>query len=110
MSEPPRAVFVGCALRWRNVDLDSGTVRIVESLEQTKTGLRFKAPKTDRTRAVTLPSFAVDELRRLKREQAESLLALGVRQTGEALLCARRDGEPLQPQSLTHEFPRFLAR
>jgi integrase len=98
------------AIRWRNVDLDRGTVRIVESLEQIKTGLRFKAPKTDRARAVTLPSFAVEELRRLKREQAESLLALGVRQAGDTLVCARRDGKPLQPQSLTHEFPRFLAR
>jgi integrase len=98
------------ALRWRNVDLDLGTVRIVESLEQTKAGLRFKSPKTDRGRAVTLPSFAAEELRRLKREQAESLLMLGVRQTGDTLICARRDGKPLQPQSLTHEFPRFLAR
>src|SRR5207237_10414621 len=98
------------AIRWRNVDLDRGTIRIVESLEQTKTALRFKPPKTDRARAVTLPSFAVEELRRLKREQAENLLALGVRQRGETLICARRDGEPLQPQSLTHEFPRFLAR
>jgi integrase len=98
------------AIRWRNVDLDRGTIRIVESLEQTKTGLRFKSPKTDRARAVTLPSFAVEELRRSKREQAESLLVLGVRQTGDTLVCARRDGEPLQPQSLTHEFPRFLAR
>jgi integrase len=26
------------------------------------------------------------------------------------LICARLDGQPLQPQSLTHEFPRFLAR
>ena len=59
---------------------------------------------------MTLPSFAVDELRRLKREQAESLLVLGGRQTGETLVCARRDGGPLQPQSLTHEFPWFLAR
>jgi integrase len=98
------------AIRWRNVDIDRGTVRIVESLEQTRTGLRFKSPKTDRARAVTLPTFAVEELRRLKREQAENLLALGVRQTGETLVCARRDGEPLQPQSLTHEFPRFLGR
>jgi len=40
------------ALRWRNVDLDRGTVRIVESLEQTKSGLRFKSPKTDRARAI----------------------------------------------------------
>ncbi len=98
------------ALRWRNVDLDRSTVRIVESLEQTKAGLRFKSPKTDRARAVTLPSFAAEELRRVKREQAEALLMLGVRQTGDTLVCARRDGEPLQPQSLTHEFPRFLAR
>jgi integrase len=98
------------AIRWRNVDLDRGTIRIVESLEQTKSGLRFKSPKTDRARAVTLPSFALEELCRLKREQAENLLALGVRQTGDTLVCARRDGEPLQPQSLTHEFPRFLTR
>jgi integrase len=98
------------ALRWRNVDLDRGTVRIVESLEQTKKGLKFKSPKTDRARAITLPSFAVEEVGRLKREQAERLLMLGVRQTGATLLCARADGEPLGPQSLTHEFPRFLAR
>jgi integrase len=98
------------ALRWRNVELERGTVRIVESLEQTKTGLRFKSPKTERARAITLPSFAIEELRRLKREQAEALLALEVRQTEDTLVCARRDGEPLQPQSLTHEFPRFLAR
>ena len=89
---------------------DRGTIRIVESLEQTKSGLRFKSPKTDRARAVTLPSFAVEELCRLKREQAESLLMLGVRHTADTLVCARRDGGPLQPQSLTHEFPRFLAR
>ena len=93
------------ALRWKNVDLDRGTVRIVESLEQKRSGLRFKAPKTEKARAITLPAFAVDELRRLKREQAESLLMLGVRQTGDTLVCARRDGDPLQPQSLTHEFP-----
>lgn len=98
------------ALRWRNVDLDGGTVRIVESLEQTGAGLRFKSPKTDRARAVTLPAFAVEELRRLKREQAESLLCIGVRQDETTLICARRDREPLQPQSLTREFPRFLGR
>ena len=79
-------------------------------MEQTKTGLRFKSPKTDRSRAVTLPSVAAEELRRLKRDQAEDFLALGVRQTENTLVCARRDGDPLQPQSVTHEFPRFLTR
>jgi integrase len=98
------------ALRWQNVDLEHGSVRVVESLEQTRAGLRFKPQKCGKMRAVTLPGYTVTELRRLKREQAEGLLRLGVRQDGSTLLCARADGMPLQPQSLTHEFPRFLAR
>jgi integrase len=98
------------ALRWRNVDLDRGAVGVVESLEQTKAGLRAKAPKSEKARAITLPAFAVDELRRLKREQAQSLLALGIRQTRDTLLCARADGEPMQPRSLTHEFTRLIGR
>jgi integrase len=46
----------------------------------------------------------------LKREQAESLLTLGIRQTGDTLLCARADGEPMQPRSLTREFTRLVGR
>ncbi|HLY58238.1 MAG TPA: site-specific integrase [Stellaceae bacterium] len=98
------------ALRWRNVDLDRGIVRVTGSLEQTKAGLRFKAPKTNRSRAITLPAFAVEELRRLKREQAETFLALGMRPNLDTLVCCREDGEPLQPRSLTHEFTRLVAR
>jgi integrase len=96
------------ALRWRH--LDGGVLRIVESLEQTNAGLRFKPPKNGRARAVTLPNFAIDELRRLKREQAEEFFLLGIRQTADTLLCARADGEPMQPRSLTHEFTRLVGR
>jgi len=85
------------------VDLERGTLRVMESLEQTKAGIRFKAPKTDRTRAITLPQFAINELHRLKKEQAEQLLTLGVRQSGETLVCC-------QPQSLTHEFTYLVSR
>jgi integrase len=98
------------ALRWGNVDLDRSSLRVVESLEQTKAGLRFKAPKSEKARAVTLPAFAGDELRRLKREQAEELLRLGVRQDSTSLVCARADGEPMPPRSLTHEFAKVASR
>ncbi len=40
--------------------------------DHTRQGLRFKAPKNERARAVKLPAFAVDELRRFKRSQAET--------------------------------------
>jgi integrase len=98
------------ALRWKNVDLERGHLSVIESLEQTKGGIRFKSPKTDRSRVVTLPAFAIGELRRLKKQQAEELLALGVRQTPDTLVCARADGLPLQPQSLTHQFIRLICR
>jgi integrase len=98
------------ALRWKNVELERGTLRVMESLEQTKSGTRFKAPKTDRTRAITLPTFLVDELRLLKRQQAEALLRLGVRHSGETLVCCREDGESKQPGSLTGEFARLTSR
>ncbi len=34
------------ALRWSRVDLDGGTLRVEELVEETKAGLRFKAPKS----------------------------------------------------------------
>jgi len=98
------------ALRWKNLDLDQGVVRVVGSLEQTKAGLRFKSTKTEKARAVTLPSFALEELRRWKREQAEKLLALGIRQSGTTLVSCREDGKPKQPESLTHEFTYLVGR
>jgi len=59
------------ALRWKNVDLDQGVVRVVGSLEQTKAGIRFKSTKTEKARAVPLPRFAIEELRRWKRTQSD---------------------------------------
>jgi integrase len=92
------------ALRWKNLDLDRGVVQVVESLEQTRQGgLRFKSTKTEKARAVTLPRFAQEELRRWKAAQAGALLTLGVKQEAKTLVCARQDGEPKQPESLTHD-------
>jgi integrase len=98
------------ALRWRNVDFAKGTLRVVQSLEQTKSAIRFKDCKTGRNRAITLPGFVLDELRQHKAQQAEALLRLGVRQSGETLVCCREDGEPKQPRSLTHEFAQVIGR
>jgi len=92
------------ALRWKNIDLDHGVISVVQSLEQTKIGLRFKDTKSSKNRPITLPKFTIVELHRLKRQQAEELLTLGIRQTGETLACCRADGQPLQPRSVTHQF------
>lgn len=59
---------------------------------------------------MVLPASAVEELHRLKREWAEELLKLGLRLDGESLVCARADGQPMTPTSLTHEFAKIAGR
>ena len=99
------------ALRWRDVDLDAGRLQVVRTLEQTRTTLNFKEPKTDRSRrTITLPSYAIEELREHWKQQAELRLTLGLGKDPESLVVCRLDGQPLQPRSLTHEFSRMIAR
>jgi integrase len=98
-------------LPWSNVDLDGGKVRVTENLVQTTSqGLQFNTPKSGRARTVTLPAFAIDELRRIKREQAEMLLRFGIRQDGKTLVCTYEDGRPIRPHVLTNYVRRIAKR
>lgn len=68
-----------CALRWGNVDLDHRSLPVEQSIEQTRAGLRSKAPKTKHgLRAIALPASVVSELRAHWRAQNEQRLALGL--------------------------------
>jgi integrase len=62
------------ALRWRDVDLDTGRVSVETALEQTTAhGVRVKGPKTRRgRRTISLPAHVVTELRTHWRAQHES--------------------------------------
>ena len=96
------------ALRWSDVDLDAARLRVEQSLEQTKAGLRFKAPKTKHgRRSVSLPASIVAELRNHRRQQAEQRLALGLgKDTADALVFRHPDGTPLLPHSVTTQWRR----
>ena len=97
-------------LRWQDVDLNSGTLRVVQSLEQTKAGLRFKAPKTKHgRRTIALPPSIVAELRTHWKQQQEQRLALGLGKAPEtALVFPTRDGKPRSPGALTKEWTRAM--
>ena len=97
------------ALRWRNVDLGAAQLAVVESAEQTKAGIRYKEPKAGRTRNVVLSSTVIEELQAWRVRQAQELLRLGIRAGGETFVVTQADGNPLQPNSLTHEWVRLLA-
>ena len=98
------------ALRWASIDLVRRQLSVVESTEQTTKGVRFKETKSGRARTVALPALVMDELRLARLAQAEQLLRVGIRLADQTHVVAQVDGQPLQPNSLTHEFVRLLAK
>lgn len=100
-----------CALRWQDVDLDGGAIRIERSLEQTAAGLAFRAPKTKKSRrSVSIPPSTVTELRAHRLAQQEQRLALGLgRIAPEGLVFAMPDGSPRKPKALTGDWLRACA-
>lgn len=97
-----------CGLRWKDVDLDGGKIRVEQSLEQTKAGLRFKSPKTRHARrTIAIPVSTVVELRAYWSAQQEQRLALGLgRSLPGDLVFAAWDGTPRKPNWLTNEWLR----
>jgi integrase len=89
------------ALRWKHIDLAAGKMAVVESAEQTTTGVRYKPPKSGKGRSVALSEMVVAELRQHRLAQAEELLRLGVRQSDATFVYTQQDGAPVQPRSLS---------
>ncbi len=99
------------ALRWQDVDLDGGKLRVEQSVEQTKVGLRFKSPKTKHgRRTITIPPSTVAELRTHWKEQQERRLALGAgKAPAEALVFPTWDFAVRSPNALTKEWSVAMA-
>jgi integrase len=100
-----------CALRWGDVDLDAGRLRVSGSMEQTRAGLRLKEPKTRRgRRGILLPEFAVAALRDHLRRLLERRLVLGLGRPGPAdWVFTLEDGSPCPPDYLNRLWKRALA-
>ncbi len=116
--ETPLTVAVGTGLRrgeilglrWGDVDLDDGRLRVMNSLVRLDDGPGFAPPKTARgRRSVALPAFVVASLRAQKADQARRRLAVGPAWRDLDLVFDRGDGEPFDPDSFTHAF-RKIAR
>jgi integrase len=98
-------------LQWQDVDLDTATVRVERSLEETRAGLRLKPPKTKRgRRSIRLPSDAVVVLRSHKLEQMQLRLQIGLGKIGaETFVFSTIDGKPLSPDNLSRDWRRVCA-
>jgi integrase len=92
-------------LRWRDVDLDANLVRVTGSLQRVGGKLRVVEPKSARgRRTVSLPATVVEVLRAHRKDQAERRLLLGEGWTDSDLVVERGDGQPRDPDTITHYF------
>jgi integrase len=100
------------ALRWQDVDLDTGRLRVELSLEETTThGIRFKAPKTrNGRRTISLPAHVVADLKAHWRAQQEQRLAIGLgKAPPDSQVLATFEGKPQSPNAITKGWPRAMA-
>jgi integrase len=93
------------ALRWKDLDLDKATLKVVQVVELVGGNVSLKEPKTERSRrTIALPDRLVQELRTHRKEQMEFCLKLGVGRF--ELVFPHWDGSLRNPSHFTKAFSR----
>ncbi|MFC1902366.1 tyrosine-type recombinase/integrase [Chloroflexota bacterium] len=100
------------ALRWRNLDLDSGTLTVVETAYRLGNGeYRIKEPKTPQSRrTVTLPTSLVELFKVYRADQELLRIQLDVSLNADDFVFIRPDGSPINPNAITLAFRRIIKR
>ena len=105
------------ALRWSDIDLDKGTLRVSRQLQRVrrdgdKSGtLEFSEPKNASRRTVGLPRRAVSALRSHRKRQLEDQLRAGALWQDNGLVFTNLTGGPLDAQNIVNRhFKPLLKR
>lgn len=98
------------SVRWSDLDLLKGTVNICRSLTETKSGLIFKAPKSGKSRLITISQSLVDVLLCHRALQEVERTTFGQTYQDQDLVFAKPDGTPVLPWSFTASFRYLVER
>jgi integrase len=97
------------ALRWHDLTPNYSTAHIQQTLQPTTNGLIFQQPKTHRSRrAIALPTFLQQRLHTHRQHQQQRQQTLGPAWDPHDLIVDRGDGKPLNPDTLSSGWRRFL--
>ena len=90
-------------LRWKDVDLDLATLRVVQTLQRLNTGVFiFQEPKTSAgRRAIALSPASCLVLRVHREKQEHDAAQLGKSIADDDLVFSHPDGSPRVPSTLT---------
>jgi integrase len=102
------------ALRWCDVDLDSGVAHIRRTLVEHLLGqgdaswYTFKEPKSGHGRSVELGAATVARLKLQRKTQAEGRLAAGSAWTDQDLVNPTATGQPVRPSTTSARFREIV--
>src|SRR5262249_1217257 len=101
------------ALRWGDVDLTAGTIKIERSLEQTEAGRRGREDGVKKGEGgggtIAVPATGIEALQAHRRKQLEWRLAAGLgKATADTLVFSRFDGDAILPNGLSREWGKFV--
>lgn len=100
------------ALRWRDVDLQAGALRVVATLQRSNgEGFVFAEPKTEKSRRqIALSAMAVTALKQQRVRQAEERLKVGPAWEDNGLVFANEVGRPVEDTNLRRRSFKPLLR
>ncbi len=98
------------ALRWQDIDLGRGTLRVSRQLQRVRGGggLQFSEPKNASRRTVGLPQKAVSALKSHRKRQLEEKLRAGPLYEDGDLVFASRHGTPMDAQNVVNRYYKPL--
>lgn len=98
----------GLGLRWQDLDVDAGVLRIRQVVQRVDGRLIIKDPKTEKSRrTLTLPATAVAGLRR-HRDRQTFAAANAKLWSDQGLVFTNANGGPLEPSNVLKRFKSTL--
>lgn len=99
------------ALRWQDVDLDAGTLRVEHGLQRVAGKLQLVPTKSARSRrTIVLPGMVADAIRAHRAHQLQERLLAGGRWLDTGYVFASTIGTPIDPAELRRAFASVLRR
>jgi integrase len=98
-------------LKWEDVDLDTGTLRVKRTRSQARTGPIFTTPKNGKGRSINLTRQAVEALKSYKAAQNVERIKVGSLWQDNNLVFSTTSGKPLDFRNLaTASFKPLLKK
>jgi integrase len=99
-----------CGLRWQDVDLEAGRIRIVHTRVMVNNKATPSDPKTDAgRRSITLDERLIAEFKSHKKRQIEEHLAAGEAWEDTGFVFTDKLGAPIFPQYISRHFNTLVA-